>query len=66
MKIPKSVYWIGDELFAGCKSMDNIKIPENIDRISKGMFEGCENLKKIEFTDSLLDLMRKSMQGKTS
>lgn len=63
VKIPKSVYWIDEELFAGCKDIDHIEIPENIDRIPDGMFEDCENLKKIEFADNLLEIGEASFRG---
>ncbi len=63
IKIPESVYWIGEESFADCKSIDNIKIPANIERIPKSMFEGCEDLKKIEFTDSLLEIEDRAFRG---
>ena len=64
--IPTSVYWVGEELFANCKDIDNIEIPSNIDRISKGMFEGCENLKKISFTDNLLEIEDGAFRGCSS
>lgn len=63
IKIPKSVYWVGDELFAACKDIDNIQIPANIDRISRSMFEGCENLKRISFTDSLIEIEEGAFRG---
>ena len=66
IKIPKSVYWLGEELFADCKTIDNIKIPANIDRITRSMFEGCENLKRIEFTDSLLEIEEGAFRGCSS
>lgn len=63
VKIPKTVYWIGEELFAGCKDIDHIVIPENVDRIPEGMFEDCENLKKIEFADNLQEIGDRAFRG---
>lgn len=53
VQIPKTVYWIGDGAFSGCKSMDRIDILENIDAIPARMFQGCENLKKIQLHEKL-------------
>ena len=53
VSIPKSVYWIGEEVFADCEELNNIEIPANITTISKSMFEGCTSLKKISLHESL-------------
>ncbi len=66
IKIPETVYWIGEELFADCKVIDNIVIPENIDRIPRSMFEGCENLKRISFSDNLQEIDEAAFRGCTS
>lgn len=51
--IPKSVFWLGNELLANCKSLDHISIPENIGRIPDRMFEGCDSLKKVQLHEKL-------------
>ena len=51
--IPKSVFWIGDELVANCKSLDHVNIPENIERIPDRMFENCVELKKVGLHEKL-------------
>lgn len=53
VSIPKSVYWLGEEVFANCAVMDNVMLPENITEISKGMFEGCTSLKKFSLHEKL-------------
>lgn len=63
VSIPKTVYWIGEELFSGCKDLDNIRIPSNIERIPRGMFEGCENLKKVSFPDNLTEIEEGAFRG---
>ena len=51
--IPKSVFWIGDELLAECQSLEYIKIPDNIARITDRMFMNCSGLKKAELHEKL-------------
>ena len=53
VQIPKSVYWLGDGVFSGCKNLDNIEIQENINTIPAKMFQGCENLTKIKLHEQL-------------
>ena len=56
VKIPKTVYWFGQELFSGCKEIDNVTLPSNVDQITRGMFEGCSNLKRINLSENLLEI----------
>lgn len=53
ISIPKSVYWIGEELLAECEELTNIAIPDNIDKIPDKMFEGCTHLKKVALHERL-------------
>lgn len=53
IRIPKSVYWIGDGAFSGCKSLDNIDIKENVNAIPAKMFQGCERLMKLTLHEQL-------------
>lgn len=54
--IPKSVYWIGESVMAGCRELTQISIPENIERIPKSMFEDCIALKRVELKESLTEI----------
>ena len=53
LDIPKSVFWVGDELLADCKALDHISILENLGRIPDRMFQGCESLKKVRLHEKL-------------
>ncbi len=53
ISIPKSVYWLGNGVFADCKEINNVTIPQNIDKITEGMFEECTFLKKINLHEQL-------------
>lgn len=53
LTLPKSVYWLGEEVLAECKELTNISIPENIDRIPEKMFENCMSLKKVALHECL-------------
>lgn len=53
IQIPKSVYWLGDGIFSGCKALDNVEIKENINAIPAKMFQGCTNLQKIKLHEQL-------------
>ena len=53
LDIPKSVFWIGDDLLAECQSLEHIKIPDNIARITDRMFMNCCGLKKVELHEKL-------------
>lgn len=64
--LPKSVYWIGEELMADCRDLERITIPDNINRISGSMFEGCTNLKKINLPDSLSEIGDRAFFGCSS
>lgn len=62
IKIPKTVYWFGEELFRDCKEIDNIQLPSNVDRITVGMFQGCENLKRITLPENLTEIEEHAFQ----
>lgn len=53
LDIPKSVFWIGDDLLAECQSLEHIKISDNIARVTDRMFMNCSGLKKVELHESL-------------
>ena len=60
LDIPKSVFWLGDELLANCKSLEHISVPENIGRIPDRMFEGCESLKTVRLHEKLTAIGEKA------
>lgn len=66
VSIPKTAYWIGEEAFANCLVIDNVKIPENITEISKGMFEECISLKKISLHEKLKKIEDRAFFGCSS
>lgn len=66
IEIPKSVFWLGDSLLAGCKSLDHVKIPENIEQVPERMFEGCTGLKKVEFHEKLKEIGDRAFFGCSS
>lgn len=45
-EIPQSVYEIGDEAFADCKSIERIRFGKTIRSFGKVVFYGCSNLKE--------------------
>lgn len=61
--IPKSVYWIGAGVLAGCLELETISIPENVDRIPNSMFEGCRALKKVILSDQLTEIGDRAFYG---
>lgn len=63
LDIPKSVFWIGDELLANCKSLEHIRIMENIGRIPDKMFEGCESLSKVGLHEKLTVIGERAFFG---
>lgn len=63
LDIPKSVFWLGDELLANCKSLEHISVPENIGKIPDRMFEGCESLKKVRLHEKLTAIGEKAFFG---
>lgn len=66
LEIPKSVFWLGENLLANCKSLNHMTIPENIGKISDGMFEGCTNLKKVELHEKLDAIGKRAFFGCSS
>lgn len=47
IRIPKTVYDIGNEAFKGCSGLFNIEIPSTVIHIGKGAFHSCDNLNSI-------------------
>ena len=66
LDIPKSVFWIGDDLLAECQSLEHIKIPDNIARITDRMFMNCSGLKKVELHESLNAIGERAFFGCSS
>lgn len=63
VSIPKSVFYMGENVFSECLELDNIVIPSNIEKITRGMFEGCINLKKIQLNDSVTSIEDRAFFG---
>ena len=53
IKIPKTVYWIGEGAFSDCKNIDDINIEDNINEIPAQMFRGCTSLSRIKLHERL-------------
>ncbi len=53
LNIPRSVFWIGDEMLSGCGRLESIRLPENIEKIPDRMFENCVELKKAVLHEKL-------------
>ena len=66
LEIPKSVYWIGKEMLAGCKQLEQITIPDNIDSIPEGLLEGCTSLSKIYLHNQLSGIGDRAFAGCSS
>lgn len=66
LNIPKSVFWIGDDLLAECQSLEHIKIPDNIARITDRMFMNCSGLKKVELHEKLNAIGERAFFGCSS
>lgn len=54
--IPDSVTSIGEEAFALCFSLQNIKLSESISQIPKCLFEACYALENIEIPKSVTSI----------
>ena len=60
------MYWIGKEMLAGCKQLEQITIPDNIDSIPEGLLEGCTSLSKIYLHDQLRKIGDRAFAGCSS
>jgi hypothetical protein len=47
MDIPKSIRFIEESTFEGCKALTMITLPKSIERLRKDAFKGCVALEKI-------------------
>lgn len=63
IEIPKSVYWIGEGMLAGCIRLEHVSIPANIDRIPRRMFEECISLCKVELHEQLTEIEDRAFFG---
>ncbi len=51
--LPKSITFIGDSAFAGCKSLKSIEIPASVTEIGEYAFANCKKLRYVRFNSSL-------------
>ena len=63
VNIPKSVYFVGESVFADCSEIDNIVLPSNVDRVTRSMFEGCISLKKIQLSSGVTNIEDRAFYG---
>lgn len=66
LKIPKSVYWVGDGMLSGCSELEQIAIPENMDTVPHRMFEECTALKKVVLHENLNAIGERAFFGCSS
>ena len=53
VSIPRSVYWIGEGVYADCKRLNNAIISDNIISIPDMMFSGCSSLSEINLPETI-------------
>lgn len=56
VKIPSSVYWIGERAFSLCPQLTKVEIPKNIIELSNHLFYGCEALKKVVLHEEMVSI----------
>jgi hypothetical protein len=54
VKIPGSVFAIGEEAFAGCVSLSSVNMPSSLIQINSGAFLGCRSLGSLSFSKKLI------------
>ena len=52
-RTPDSLISIGEEAFAGCTELGQIKLPFNLESIGDGAFRSCSKLEQIELPHKL-------------
>ena len=53
IKIPNTVEYIDDKVFAGCKNLEEVILPDNLSFISTYLFSDCESLLTIDIPQSV-------------
>ena len=54
--LPKSLKWIGDSAFFGCKNLKEVKMQEGLEEIGYHCFDRCYNLQSIDIPASVSDI----------
>lgn len=63
IRIPKTVYWLGEGAYADCKRLDSIEIPDTIVSVSDKLFKGCEALTDIKLPESIDSIGEGAFEG---
>lgn len=58
VKLPQSLKYIDNHVFAGCTSLKKIKLPEGLKGIGQYAFEGCSNLRKINIPQGVTEILK--------
>jgi hypothetical protein len=64
--IPNDVTSIGENAFANCKSLINIKIPKSVTSINDYAFSGCSGLKSIKIPKGVTSIGESAFEGCSS
>ena len=63
IRIPQSVYWLGEGVYADCKRLSGIEIPDTIVSVSDKLFWGCETLTDIKLPESIDSIGEGAFEG---
>ena len=63
IRIPKTVYWLGEGAYADCKCLSGIEIPDTIVSVSDKLFKGCEALTDIKLPESIDSIGEGAFEG---
>lgn len=62
-EIPASVTSLGEVVFHGIESLEEVKVLANITELPRGTFGDCRNLKKVELSSTITHLGREAFAG---
>lgn len=64
--LPRSVYWLGEGVYADCKRLNDVVLPDNILSVPDQMFRGCDSLREIKLPETLGSIGAGAFEGCTS